>query len=46
MKKDTVKKRPKQKEWTIVNDHDGNDTFTVKATTFDEAQRIALQELG
>jgi len=34
------------KVWTIINDHDGNDSFTVEAASPEEAAFVALNELG
>lgn len=43
----TSKKTPnKLKEYLIVNDFDGNDSFTVKAKDLQEAYYKALEELG
>jgi len=34
------------KTWTIFNDFDGNDTFTVEAASVEEAAFVTLNFLG
>ena len=44
-----TKNKPREKNlktYTIVNDNDGNDSFTVKAIDDNDAAFKALQELG
>ena len=34
------------KKWTVINQHDGNDTFEVEGDNYGEAACDALQQLG
>jgi len=45
-RKKSKTKKVKEIDFTVINDYDGNDTFTVKAANSEEATRKALMELG
>ena len=34
------------KKWTVINQHDGNDTFEAEGDNYGEAAYDALQQLG
>ena len=34
------------KKWTVINQHDGNDTFLAEGDNYGEAACDALQQLG
>lgn len=40
------KQKPKNRNFLIVSENDGNDSFTVSAKNYEEATREALLELG
>ena len=44
--KKPTKKPTKKRKFTIINDWDGNDSFTVMATDTEDAAHKALKELG
>ena len=39
-------KETTMKKWTVINQHDGNDTFRVEGDNYGEAACDALQQLG
>ena len=45
-KKPEIKRKPRKDFYTIVNDVDGNDSFTVRASDGNEAAHRALETLG
>jgi len=45
-KKGADRIRPTSRTFTIINDYDGNDTFTVEAANANAAAYAALSELG
>jgi len=43
---DKVQRRNTMKKWTVINQHDGNDTFEAEGDNYEEAACDALQQLG